>query len=79
MLIGFIGVLTSILGVALIVGLSRESNIDWPISFYQTQALPPGFAALLSLISTNLAGYTKKTTCAAMFLIAYGTGNIIGP
>lgn len=43
-----------------------------------TQALPTGFVAILSLISTNIAGYTRKTTVAAMYLIAYCIGNIIG-
>ncbi|KAI0146997.1 major facilitator superfamily transporter allantoate [Xylariaceae sp. FL1272] len=38
-----------------------------------------GFVMLLSLISSNIAGYTKKTTTAAMYLIAYCVGNIIGP
>lgn len=44
-----------------------------------TQAAPTAFVALLSLISTNVAGYTKKTTFAALFLIGYCVGNIIGP
>lgn len=43
-----------------------------------TQASPTPFVALLSLISSNIAGYTKKTTVAAMYLIAYCVGNIIG-
>lgn len=54
------------------------------------------FVAFLSLISSNIAGYTKKvqsgihcasqqvliilqTTVAAMYLIGYCVGNIIGP
>lgn len=44
-----------------------------------TQAAPTAFVALLSLIATNVAGYTKKTTFAALFLIGYCVGNIIGP
>lgn len=36
------------------------------------------FVALLSLIATNVAGYTKKTTVAAIYLISYCAGNIIG-
>jgi ACS family allantoate permease-like MFS transporter len=47
--------------------------------YYLTQASATPFVALLSLISTNIAGYTKKTTVAAMYLIAYCAGNIIGP
>lgn len=38
-----------------------------------------GFITLLSLIGTNVAGYTKKTTVAAMYLIGYCAGYIIGP
>jgi ACS family allantoate permease-like MFS transporter len=30
------------------------------------------------MISSNVAGYTKKTTVAAMYLIGYCVGNIIG-
>lgn len=37
------------------------------------------FVAFLSLIATNVAGYTKKTTVAALYLIGYCVGNIIGP
>jgi ACS family allantoate permease-like MFS transporter len=46
--------------------------------YYLTQAAPTPFVALLSLIASNVAGYTKKTTVAAMFLIGYCVGNIIG-
>ncbi|KIW59975.1 hypothetical protein PV05_00232 [Exophiala xenobiotica] len=42
-------------------------------------ACSPPFTALLSLISTNVAGQTKKTTVAAIYLIAYCAGLIIGP
>lgn len=47
--------------------------------YYLTQATPTPFVALLSLISSNVAGYTKKTTVAALYLISYCAGNIIGP
>ena len=33
----------------------------------------------LTMVSSNVAGYTKKTTVAALYLIAYCVGNIIGP
>jgi ACS family allantoate permease-like MFS transporter len=47
--------------------------------YYLTQASPTPFVALLSLLASNVAGYTKKTTVAAFYLIGYCTGNIIGP
>ncbi|KAJ5261336.1 MFS allantoate transporter [Penicillium angulare] len=73
------GLFTATLGVILIVALPLENNVGRLIGYYMTQAFPTCFAALLSLISSNVAGYTKKTTVAAMYLIGYCAGNIIGP
>jgi ACS family allantoate permease-like MFS transporter len=72
------GVVTAIVGMVLIVALPLSDNIGRLIGYYMTQASPTGFVALLSLISSNVAGYTKKTTVAALYLIGYCTGNIIG-
>jgi len=44
-----------------------------------TQTNPATGATILSLISSNVAGSTKKTTVAAFYLIGYCAGNIIGP
>lgn len=74
------GMVLAILGVALIVGLPLEGyNKGRLAGYYFTQASPTPFVCFLSLISSNVAGYTKKTTTAAMYLIAYCVGNIIGP
>jgi ACS family allantoate permease-like MFS transporter len=72
------GLLTATIGVVLIVALPLENNIGRLIGYYMTQAFPTSFVALLSLISSNVAGYTKKTTVAALYLIGYCVGNIIG-
>ncbi|OJJ06112.1 hypothetical protein ASPVEDRAFT_45526 [Aspergillus versicolor CBS 583.65] len=73
------GEVTAIVGMVLIVALPLSDNIGRLIGYYMTQASATGFVALLSLISSNVAGYTKKTTVAALYLIGYCTGNIIGP
>jgi len=78
-LVASFGLLTSILGMALIVGLPLGNNNGRLAGYYLTQASPMPFVAFLSLISSNIAGYTKKTTVAAMYLIGYCVGNIIGP
>lgn len=72
------GEVTAIVGMVLIVALPLSDNIGRLIGYYMTQANATGFVALLSLISSNVAGYTKKTTVAALYLIGYCTGNIIG-
>ena len=38
-----------------------------------------GMFTMLSNFSSNVAGHTKKVTVNAVFLVAYGAGNIIGP
>lgn len=68
-------------GMLLIVALpiNHNANIGRLIGYYMTQANPATGATVLSLISSNVAGYTKKTTVAAFYLIGYAAGNIIGP
>jgi ACS family allantoate permease-like MFS transporter len=77
-LISMIGLCTAMLGMILIVALPLSSNSGRLAGYYLTQASPTPFVALLSLLSSNVAGYTKKTTVAAMYLIGYCVGNIIG-
>ena len=77
-LISCSGLVISIIGMLLIVALPLSNNGGRLAGYYMTQASPTPFVALLSLIATNVAGYTKKTTVAAMYLVAYCVGNIIG-
>jgi MFS transporter, ACS family, DAL5 transporter family protein len=78
-LVGMSGLLLAMTGMLLIVCLPLSNNSGRLAGYYLTQASPTGFVALLSLISSNVAGYTKKTTVGALYLIAYCAGNIIGP
>ncbi|EXJ88440.1 hypothetical protein A1O1_05370 [Capronia coronata CBS 617.96] len=73
------GLIVALLGMILIVALPLDNNSGRLAGYYLTQASPTPFVALLSLVATNVAGYTKKTTVAALYLIAYCVGNIIGP
>lgn len=66
------------LGIVLIVALPLSNNVGRLVGYYLTQASPTPFVCILALISSNVAGYTKKTTVAALYLIGYAVGNIIG-
>lgn len=77
-LVSFWALVVAILGMVLIIALPLSSNKGRLAGYYLTQAGPAPFVALLSLIATNVAGYTKKTTVAALYLIGYCAGNIIG-
>ena len=78
LLISTSGLILSVLGMLLIVALPLSNDVGRLIGYYLTQASPTPFVALLSLIATNVAGYTKKTTVAALYLMSYCAGNIIG-
>jgi ACS family allantoate permease-like MFS transporter len=78
-LFGMTGMFTSMIGMLLIVCLPLSNNSGRLAGYYLTQSSPTGFVALLSLLASNVAGYTKKTTVAALYLIGYCVGNIVGP
>lgn len=71
LLVSLGGMSLALIGMVLIVALPLNNNSGRLAGYYMTQASPTPFVALLSLISTNVAGYTKKSTVAAMYLIAY--------
>ncbi|KAL8832424.1 MAG: hypothetical protein Q9170_004882 [Blastenia crenularia] len=71
LLISSSGLVLSILGMLLIVALPLSNDVGRLIGYYLTQASPTVFVALLSLIATNVAGYTKKTTVAAVPALHY--------
>lgn len=77
-LVSMVGVGIALLGMILIVALPLGNGKGRLAGYYLTQASPTPFVAILSLISSNVAGYTKKTSVAAFFLIGYCVGNIIG-
>ncbi|KAL8792445.1 MAG: hypothetical protein Q9195_004978 [Heterodermia aff. obscurata] len=76
--VGCFSLVLPILGMLMIVALPLTNRGGRLAGFYMTAANPSAFVALLSLISSNVAGYTKKTTVAALYLIAYCVGNIVG-
>ncbi|KAH8680501.1 allantoate permease [Xylariales sp. PMI_506] len=72
-LVACVPMLCATIGMLLIIILPISNNIGRLIGYYMTQALPAPCATILSLISSNIAGYTKKTTVAAIYLIGYCT------
>ncbi|TRX95177.1 hypothetical protein FHL15_003869 [Xylaria flabelliformis] len=82
---GGTGPLLAIIGLFLIRFLPSENRGGRLAGYYLWGSSSTGFVCLLSLISSNIAGWTKKTTAAACYLVAYCVGNnaykwqIIGP
>jgi ACS family allantoate permease-like MFS transporter len=72
-LVSSVGMIVAIIGMVLVVAIPAKHPSGRLAGYYLTQASPTPFVALLSLISSNVAGYTKKTTVAAMYLIGNPT------
>ena len=68
-LIGANGLIVAMVGMIVVVALPTSNTVGRLIGYYLTGSCANAFVALLSLISTNIAGYTKKTTVAAIYLI----------
>ncbi|KAL4809421.1 major facilitator superfamily domain-containing protein [Aspergillus unguis] len=84
MLCAVIGQLLALLGIALMMGLSRSGVTSYPVGQLVGYYLLIGNSAnalllVLSTISSNTAGHTKKTTVNAIALIGYCVGFLIGP
>jgi ACS family allantoate permease-like MFS transporter len=77
-LVASFGAVIAMVGMILIVTLPLSNRGGRLTGYYITQTAPMGLVTLLSLISTNVAGYTKKTTVAALYFVGYCIGNIIG-
>ncbi|KAE8410839.1 major facilitator superfamily domain-containing protein [Aspergillus pseudocaelatus] len=77
--VSFVGMIIGLLGAILLAALPLSNSPGRLAAYFLTQASPTAFIALLSFISTNVAGATKKTTVGAIYMVAYCVGNIIGP
>ncbi|KAI0100176.1 major facilitator superfamily transporter allantoate [Nemania sp. FL0031] len=78
-LISSMGLLFAIMGLFLVRFLPLDNRAGRLAGYYLYGFEPVCFLCVFSLISSNVAGWTKKTTTLAMYLISFCTGNIIGP
>lgn len=84
MLAASLAVLLSLVSIALMIGLSSRGPTAYRIGqlvayYFILGNSPSPLILILSIVSTNVAGYTKKTTVNALVLIAYCVGFLIGP
>ncbi|KAJ6789423.1 hypothetical protein PWT90_10481 [Aphanocladium album] len=63
------------------VMLRQLTDSQWGqfFGYCLTMAYTPNLPLILSMLSGNIAGFTKKMTVNAMLFIAYCLGNIVGP
>ncbi|KAK5206895.1 hypothetical protein LTR41_007428 [Exophiala xenobiotica] len=68
-----------IIGSGLLVGLPNSNKWGRLVGLWLCFFQGLGFSMSLTMVSSNVAGYTKKQLTAAILFIGYCVGNIIGP
>ncbi|EXJ80670.1 hypothetical protein A1O3_06954 [Capronia epimyces CBS 606.96] len=68
-----------IVGSALLVGLPTSNKWGRLVGLWLCYFQGLGFSMSLTMVSSNIAGYTKKQLTAAILFTGYCVGNIIGP
>ncbi|OAP59785.1 hypothetical protein AYL99_04787 [Fonsecaea erecta] len=68
-----------IVGSALLVGLPDSNKWGRLVGLWLCFFQGLGFSMSLTMVSSNIAGYTKKQLTAAILFTGYCVGNIIGP
>ena len=75
-------ILPTIIGVSLIWKMDRTTyanKVGVLMGYYISGAYVASLVLALQMPSTNLGGYTKRTTSSALVFLAYCAGNVIGP
>ncbi|KOC14752.1 putative vitamin H transporter [Aspergillus flavus AF70] len=74
-----ITLLVSLIGILLMRQLPVEKKWGRLVGVWLVTVFGAGFPLSLSLVSSNFAGFTKKSTVTAILFIGYCVGNIAGP
>ena len=62
-----------------LVALSPDQQWSRLVALWLCSCQSIGFAMSLTMVSSNVAGYTKKQVTGAAVFVGYCVGNIIGP
>jgi hypothetical protein len=68
-----------ILGAGLLVGLPDDNKWGRLVALWLCYFQGLSFSMTLIIVSSNIAGYTKKQVTGALLFTGYCVGNIIGP
>ncbi|KAB8230794.1 major facilitator superfamily domain-containing protein [Aspergillus alliaceus] len=74
-----ITLIVSLIGILLMRQLPVEKKWGRLVGVWLVTVFGAGFPLSLSLVSSNFAGFTKKSTVTAILFIGYCVGNIAGP
>ncbi|KAJ5455677.1 MFS general substrate transporter [Penicillium daleae] len=78
-LVAVLYVCPALAGVVGIHTISRDHKVALLVCYWLTSTYTASFAMIMSLITANTGGSTKRSVVNGMFFISYCVGNIIGP
>ncbi|GAT31020.1 MFS allantoate transporter [Aspergillus luchuensis] len=78
-IVGAIYVCPALAGAVGIHTISRDHQIALLVCYWLTSTYTASFAMIMSLITANTGGTTKRSVVNAIFFISYCVGNIVGP
>ncbi len=77
MLTGGLAIAISLIGSSM---LAFSENVHVELAgYYILVVAPVAMMIMFALVSSNVAGHTKKVTVNAVYLIGYAVGNMVGP
>lgn len=66
-------------GISMLESLASSDKWGRAAGVWLVLCVPASYAIMLSLISSNVAGYSKKLVCSAMSFVLWCVGNIVAP
>jgi MFS family permease len=69
--------MSSVVGSALVY--STSANASRYIGLILMGAYSAALPVIMAMISSNVGGFTKRSTVNAIFFVMYCVGNVIGP
>ncbi|KAH7039514.1 major facilitator superfamily domain-containing protein [Macrophomina phaseolina] len=77
--VGAVAMVPPIVGTCLINGLAEGQRWGRLVGLWLLGTYPVGFLVLLGLLSTNVAGSTKRSVASGWVFVCYCVGQIAGP
>lgn len=71
--------LVSLVGMLLVWQLDEDNQVGRMVGLTLGAVFAVNIPLSLSVISSNVAGFTKRSVTSALMFVAYCVGNIIGP
>lgn len=78
-LLSFIAILFPFIGGIMMIAIPSSAKPALLLGYYMISVSGSSWGLVMTAISNNTLGYTKKVTVSALQIIAYAAGNWIGP